>query len=267
MASIKKEIRFTEPTLTGSEIFDVAQCLEQFNRASYIAQCEALLESMTGCQKALLTPSCTSALELAAIVAGIGPGDEVIMPSYTFVSTANAFVLRGARIKYIDVRPDTLNIDETKIEDAINERTKAIVAVHYAGVSCEMHSIAKIAREYDLMLIEDAAQGIGATYQGSPLGSIGHLAAFSFHSTKNIHSGGEGGALLINDKNLIDRAMVVQEKGTNRHDYLHGKVNKYSWVSLGSSFLISEIQAAFLLSQLRAVLRTVGTIPDEFGPK
>ena len=199
--------------------------------------------------KALLTHSCTAALEMAAILADIQAGDEVIMPSYTFVSTANAFVLRGAVPVFVDIRQDTLNIDETRIEAAITEKTKAIVPVHYAGVSCEMDVIMDIARRHDLLVIEDAAQGIMSTYKGRPLGSIGHMATLSFHETKNIISG-EGGALLINDPALVERAEIIREKGTNRSQFFRGQVDKYSWVDVGSSFLPGEIIAAFLWAQM-----------------
>jgi dTDP-4-amino-4,6-dideoxygalactose transaminase len=197
----------------------------------------------------LLTHSCTAALEIAAMLADLRPGDEVIMPSYTFVSTANAFVLRGATPVFVDIRPDTLNIDETKIEAAVTERTKAIVPVHYAGVSCEMDTIMDIARRHHLLVIEDAAQGIMSTYKGRPLGSIGHMAALSFHETKNIISG-EGGALLINDSGFVERAEIIREKGTNRSQFFRGQVDKYTWVDVGSSYLPGEIVAAFLWAQM-----------------
>jgi dTDP-4-amino-4,6-dideoxygalactose transaminase len=197
----------------------------------------------------LLTHSCTAALEMAAILADIQPGDEVIMPSYTFVSTANAFVLRGGIPVFVDIRPDTLNIDETKIEAAITTRTKAIVPVHYAGVGCEMDVIMDIAHRHDLLVIEDAAQGIMSTYNGRALGSIGHLAALSFHETKNIISG-EGGALLINDERFVERAEIIREKGTNRSKFFRGQVDKYTWMDIGSSYLPGEIIAAFLWAQM-----------------
>lgn len=201
--------------------------------------------------KVLMTPSCTQALEMAAILIDIVPGDEVIMPSYTFVSTANAFVLRGAKIVFVDIRPDTMNLDEELIESAITERTRAIVPVHYAGVSCEMDRIMSIADKYGLFVIEDAAQGVMSTYNNRFLGSFGHMAAYSFHETKNYTSGGEGGALLINDERFIKRAEVIREKGTNRSQFFRGMVDKYSWVDAGSSFLPSELQAAYLYSQLK----------------
>jgi dTDP-4-amino-4,6-dideoxygalactose transaminase len=212
-------------------------------------RCARWLESRTGSQRALLTHSCTAALEMSAILSRVGPGDEVIMPSFTFVSTANAFVLRGATPVFVDIRLDTLNIDETKIETAITARTKVIVAVHYAGVACDMGAIMAIAHRHDLLVIEDAAQGLAATYQGTPLGSIGHLAALSFHETKNVIAG-EGGALLINDPSFIERAEVIWEKGTNRSAFSQGTVDKYTWVDIGSSYLPGEIVAAFLWAQL-----------------
>jgi len=199
--------------------------------------------------KALLTHSCTAALEMAAILADIQPGDEVIMTSYTFVSTANAFVLRGGVPVFVDIRPDTLNIDETLIEAAITSRTKAIVPVHYAGVACEMDTIMDIAQRHNLLVIEDAAQGIMSTYKGKPLGSIGHLGAYSFHETKNIISG-EGGALLVNDERFVERAEMIREKGTNRGQFFRGQVDKYTWVDVGSSYLPGEVIAAFLWAQM-----------------
>lgn len=202
-----------------------------------------------GCRKALLTHSCTAALEMAAILANIGPGDEVIMPSYTFVSTANAFVLRGGTPVFVDIRPDTLNIDENKIEAAITPKTKAIVAVHYAGVAAEMDAIMDIARRHNILVIEDAAQGIMSTYKGRPLGTIGHMGAYSFHETKNIISG-EGGALLINDQCFAERAEIIWEKGTNRGQFFRGQVDKYTWVDIGSSYLPGEVIAAFLSAQI-----------------
>ncbi|MFZ3046760.1 MAG: dTDP-4-amino-4,6-dideoxygalactose transaminase, partial [Desulfatirhabdiaceae bacterium] len=212
-------------------------------------KCHAWLEARTGTHKALLTHSCTAALEMAAILADIQPGDEVIMPSYTFVSTANAFVLRGGVPVFVDIRPDTCNIDETKIEAAITPRTKAIVPVHYAGVACEMDIIMDIATRHNLLVIEDAAQGIMSTYKGRPLGAIGHLGAYSFHETKNIISG-EGGALLINDKRFAERAEIIREKGTNRGQFFRGQVDKYTWVDIGSSYLPGDVVSAFLWAQM-----------------
>jgi dTDP-4-amino-4,6-dideoxygalactose transaminase len=215
----------------------------------FTKQCKTWLEQQTGCESALITHSCTAALEMAAILADIQPGDEVIMPSYTFVSTANAFVLRGAIPVFVDIRPDTLNLDESKIAAAITSKTKAIAPVHYAGVSCEMDAITAIANQHNLLIIEDAAQAICTQYKNKPVGSMGHLAALSFHETKNIVSG-EGGALLINDPQLLERAEVIREKGTNRSKFFRGEVDKYTWVDVGSSYLPSDIIAAFLWAQL-----------------
>ncbi len=211
--------------------------------------CKTWLEQQTGCESALITHSCTAALEMAAILADIQPGDEVIMPSYTFVSTANAFVLRGAVPVFVDIRPDTFNLDESKIAAAITSKTKAIAPVHYAGVSCEMDVIKAIADNHNLIIIEDAAQAICTQYKGKPVGSMGHMAALSFHETKNIVSG-EGGALLINDPQLLERAEIIREKGTNRSQFFRGEVDKYTWVDVGSSYLPSDIIAAFLWAQL-----------------
>lgn len=212
---------------------------------------DAWLEQKTGCKKALLTTSCTHALEMAAILADIKPGDEVIMPSYTFVSTADAFVLRGATIVFVDIRPDTMNIDETLIEDAITPKTKAIAPVHYAGVGCEMDAIMDIAKRHNLAVIEDDAQGIMSTYKGQALGTFGTFGCLSFHETKNF-SMGEGGALLINDENYIERAEIIREKGTNRSKFFRGQIDKYTWVDFGSSYLPSELNAAYLYAQLEA---------------
>ena len=245
-------IPFNKPYMTGKELWYIAQAHANGHLAGdgvFTKQCNAWLEARTGAHKALLTHSCTAALEMAAILADLQPGDEVIMPSYTFVSTANAFALRGAVPVFVDIRPDTLNIDETKIEAAISPRTRAIVPVHYAGVGCEMDAIMAIARRHDLLVIEDAAQGIMSTYQGRPLGSIGHLGCLSFHETKNIISG-EGGALLVNDPAFAERAEIIREKGTNRSQFFRGQVDKYTWVDLGSSYLPSELVAAFLWAQM-----------------
>ena len=212
-------------------------------------RCQEWLERELGVKKALLTHSCTAALEMAAILCDIGPGDEVIVPSYTFVSTANAFVLRGGVPVFVDVRPDNFNIDEHLIEAAITPRTRAIVPVHYAGVACEMDAIMGIARKHNLLVVEDAAQAIMATYKGRFLGSIGHLGALSFHETKNIISG-EGGALLINDSRFVERAEIIREKGTDRSKFFRGQVDKYSWVDIGSSYLPGELTAAFLWAQM-----------------
>jgi dTDP-4-amino-4,6-dideoxygalactose transaminase len=245
-------IPFNKPYMTGKELAYIAEAHANGHLAgngAFSKRCCAWLEDRLGSRKALLTHSCTAALEMAAILSGVGVGDEVIMPSFTFVSTANAFVLRGATPVFVDVRPDTLNLDESKIEEAITPRTRAIVAVHYAGVGCDMDAIMDIAGRHDLLVIEDAAQGLLAGYRGRPLGSIGHLAALSFHETKNIISG-EGGALLINDPRFVDRAEIIWEKGTNRSSFFRGQVDKYTWVDIGSSYLPGEIVAAFLWAQM-----------------
>jgi dTDP-4-amino-4,6-dideoxygalactose transaminase len=245
-------IPFNKPYICGKELRNIAQAHalgQMAGDGSFTKKCNEWLEQRTGCYKALLTHSCTAALEMAAILADIGPGDEVIMPSYTFVSTANAFVLRGGVPVFVDIRPDTLNIDETLIEDAITPRTKAIVPVHYAGVACEMDTIMDIARRHNLLVIEDAAQGVMATYKGKALGAIGHMGTLSFHETKNLTSG-EGGALLINDPKLAERAEIIREKGTNRSQFFRGQVDKYTWVDIGSSYLPGEIIAAFLWAQM-----------------
>ena len=245
-------IPFNKPYMTGKELWYISQAHASGHLAGdgqFTKKCSAWLEQRICCQKALLTHSCTAALEMAAILADIQPGDEVIMPSYTFVSTANAFVLRGGVPVFVDIRPDTLNIDETKIEAAITPRTKAIAPVHYAGVACEMDAIMDIARRHNLLVIEDAAQGIMSTYKGRPLGSIGHMAALSFHETKNIIAG-EGGALLINDPRFVERAEMIREKGTNRSQFFRGQVDKYTWVDVGSSYLPGEVIAAFLWAQM-----------------
>lgn len=245
-------IPFNRPYMTGRELVYISQAHANYHLSGdgeFTKKCNAWLERRSGCRKALLTHSCTAALEMAAILADIQPGDEVIMPSYTFVSTANAFVLRGGVPVFVDIRPDTLNIDETKIEAAITPRTKAIVPVHYAGVGCEMDAIMDIARRRNLLVIEDAAQGIMSNYKGRPLGSIGHMGAYSFHETKNIISG-EGGALLLNDEHLTERAEIIWEKGTNRRQFFRGQVDKYTWVDIGSSYLPGEITAAFLWAQM-----------------
>ncbi|MGY0505571.1 dTDP-4-amino-4,6-dideoxygalactose transaminase [Luteimonas sp. e5] len=247
-------IPFNKPHLTGNEIHNIVQAHANGHLSgdgAFTRKCHAALESMTGSHKALLTHSCTAALEMAALLIDLEPGDEVIMPSFTFVSTANAFVLRGAVPVFVDIRPDTFNIDERLIEAAITPRTRAICVVHYAGVGCEMDSIMAIAARYDLKVIEDAAQAIHSTYKGRPLGSIGDLGCFSFHETKNVISG-EGGALLINDPAMVERAEMIREKGTNRSRFFRGQVDKYTWIEHGSSFLPGEITAAFLSAQLDA---------------
>jgi dTDP-4-amino-4,6-dideoxygalactose transaminase len=238
--------------MTGRELEYIAQAHRNHRLAGdgpFTARCSRWLEERTGARKALLTHSCTAALDMAAILAGIGPGDEVIMPSFTFVSTANAFVLRGGVPVFVDVREDTLNLDETQVEAAITPRTRAIVPVHYAGVGCEMEAILEIARRHRLLVIEDAAQGLMTTHRGRSLGAIGELGALSFHETKNVISG-EGGALLVNDAAFVERAEVVREKGTNRSAFFRGEVDKYTWVDIGSSYLPGEIIAAFLWAQL-----------------
>jgi dTDP-4-amino-4,6-dideoxygalactose transaminase len=246
------KIPFNKPYMTGKELGYISQAHANGHLAGdgeFTRRCNGWLENHIGCNKALLTHSCTAALEIAAILADLQPGDEVIMPSFTFVSTANAFVLRGAVPVFVDIRPDTLNIDEAMIEDAITDKTKAIVVVHYAGVACEMDAIMEIAGRHDLLVIEDDAQGMGSSYKGRPLGSIGHIAAVSFHETKNIISG-EGGALLVNSPHLIERAEIIREKGTNRSQFFRGLVDKYTWVDIGSSYLPSELIAAFLWAQM-----------------
>ena len=248
----KNWIPFNKPYLTGKELSNIAEAhihAQLAGDGKFTRACQAWLENMGGHEKALLTHSCTAALEMAALLCDIGPGDEVILPSYTFVSTANAFVLRGAVPIFVDIRMDTLNIDETKIEKAITHRTKAIVPVHYAGVACEMDAIMDIANRHNLFVIEDAAQACMSRYKGRQLGSIGHLGCFSFHETKNIISG-EGGALLINTPSLVDRAEIIREKGTNRSRFLRGETDKYTWTDIGSSFLPGEIVAAFLWAQM-----------------
>lgn len=246
------KIPFNKPYMTGKELTYIAEAHSNGILAGdgpFTKKCHQWLEDKTGSAKALLTHSCTAALEMAAILADIRPGDEVIMPSYTFVSTANAFVLRGGVPVFVDIRQDTLNIDETKIEEAITPKTKAIVPVHYAGIGCEMDIIMDIAKRHNLLVIEDAAQGILSTYKGRPLGSIGHMGVYSFHETKNLTCG-EGGALLINDEKFIIRAEIVREKGTDRSSFFRGQVDKYTWVDIGSSYLLGEINAAFLWAQM-----------------
>lgn len=245
-------IPFNKPYMTGKELWYISQAHHNGQLSGdgpFTKKCHDWLKAQTGCHKAMLTHSCTAALEMGAILADIKPGDEVIMPSYTFVSTANAFVLRGGIPVFVDIRPDTLNIDERLIEASITSRTKAIVPVHYAGVGCEMETIMAIAHRHNLLVIEDAAQGVCADYRGRALGSIGHLGCYSFHETKNIISG-EGGALLVNDERFAERAEVIREKGTNRSQFFRGMVNKYTWVDIGSSYLPGELIAAFLYAQM-----------------
>lgn len=247
------KVPFNKPPYTGNEDQYVTRAMRSAKMSGdgdFTISCQRWFEETFSCKKALLTPSCTQALEMAAILVDIKPGDEVIMPSYTFVSTANAFVLRGAKIVFVDIRPDTMNIDETLIEAAITEKTKVIVPVHYAGVGCEMDTIMDIAQRHKLFVVEDAAQGMMSTYKGRKLGTIGHLAAYSFHETKNYTSGGEGGLLLINDERFIGRAEIIREKGTNRSQFFRGMIDKYTWVDIGSSYLPGELQAAYLFGQL-----------------
>ena len=246
------KIPFNKPFIVGKELYYIAQAVLESHLSGdgpFTKRCHKWLERRLGCAKALLTHSCTGALEMAAMLCGIGPGDEIIMPSFTFVSTANAFVLRGGMTVFVDIRKDTLNIDETLIEQAITSRTKAIVPVHYAGVACAMDEIMDIAERHGLFVVEDAAQALLSTYKNRHLGAIGHLGCLSFHETKNIISG-EGGALLINDEKFIEQAEIIWEKGTNRKQFLRGEVDKYTWVDIGSSFLPSELVGAFLYAQL-----------------
>lgn len=245
-------INFNVPPHVGEEEKYISEAIANHKICGdgpFCKQCAKWFEETTGTEKALLTTSCTHATEMAAILADIEPGDEVIMPSYTFVSTADAFVLRGAKVKFVDIRPDTMNIDEKLIENAITKKTKAIVPVHYAGVSCEMDTIMDIARRHNLLVIEDAAQGVMSTYKGKALGTIGDFGCYSFHETKN-YSMGEGGLLLIKNPDYIERAEIIREKGTNRSKFFRGQIDKYTWVEAGSSYLPSELNAAYLWAQL-----------------
>ena len=245
-------ISFNVPPVTGKEIIYMQDAISRNKICGdgyYTKLCNKWIEDTTGIAKALLTTSCTHATELAAILCDIKPGDEVIMPSYTFVSTADAFVLRGAKVVFVDIRPDTMNIDEKLIENAITDKTVAIVPVHYAGVSCEMDTIMEIAEKYNLKVVEDAAQGVMSKYKGKSLGTIGDYGCYSFHETKN-YSMGEGGAILIRDAKDSDRAEIVREKGTDRSRFLRGQVDKYTWVAAGSSYLPSDLNAAYLYAQL-----------------
>ena len=245
-------INFNVPPFVGREEEYIAEAISKrkiCGDGEFTKKCSRMLEEMTGAAKVLLTTSCTHATEMAALLSDIQPGDEVIMPSYTFVSTADAFVLRGATAVFVDIRPDTMNMDETLIEDAITEKTKAIVPVHYAGVGCEMDAIMDVASRHHLAVIEDAAQGIQSTYKGQALGTIGDYGCFSFHETKNL-SMGEGGALLIRDPVNAERAEIIREKGTNRSKFFRGEIDKYTWVDAGSSYLPSELNAAYLYAQL-----------------
>lgn len=245
-------IRFNVPPYVGKETEYMKEAIDSHKicgDGEFTKRCNAWIEEHTGTAKALLTTSGTQALEMAALLSDIQPGDEVILPSYTFVSTANAFVLRGAKLVFVDIRPDTMNIDEKLIEDAITDKTRAIVPVHYAGVGCEMDTIMDIAKRHNLVVVEDAAQGVNAFYKGRALGSIGDYGCFSFHETKN-YSMGEGGAILINRSEQIEDAEIIREKGTDRSRFFRGQVDKYTWVNIGSSFLPSDINAAYLMAQL-----------------
>ncbi len=257
---MKFRIPFNKPFIVGKELYYIAQAVMIESRLAgggpFSQKCHHWLETNLNCPKALLTHSCTAALEMSAILCDISPGDEVIMPSFTFVSTANAFVLRGGVPVFVDIRPENLNIDENLVAAAINSKTRAIVPVHYAGVACCMDRIMTIAQENNLFVIEDAAQALLSTHRGSYLGTIGHLGCLSFHETKNIISG-EGGALIINDPHLIERAEIIWEKGTNRSRFHRGEVDKYTWVDIGSSYLPSELTAAFLYAQLEHAEKTV----------
>jgi dTDP-4-amino-4,6-dideoxygalactose transaminase len=246
------QIPFNKPFIAGKELYYIAQAVTLNNLAGdghFTQQCCRLLEQTFGIHRVLLTPSCTAALEMAAILCDLKPGDEVILPSFTFVSTASAFVREGARPVFVDIRPDTLNIDENRIEEAVTDRTRAIVPVHYAGIGCEMDRILAIARKHGLLVVEDAAQGVNSFYAGKALGSIGDLGAYSFHETKN-YIAGEGGALCINRPDLVERAEIIRDKGTNRQKFFRGLVDKYTWVDVGSSYVPSEIVGAFLYGQL-----------------
>ena len=245
-------IPFNQSSPVGRELEYVDKAVRDGQTAGngeFSKRCEALMKDVFSAKRVFLTPSCTAALEMSSVVCNLQPGDEVIMPSYTFVSTANAFVLRGVKPRFVDIRADTKNIDETLIESAITDRTRAIVPVHYAGIGCDMDSIRATASKHGLYVIEDAAQGVNASSQEGYLGTLGHLGAYSFHATKN-YSCGEGGALLVNDESMIERAEIIQEKGTNRSRFMRGQVDKYTWVDVGSSYLLSEILAAHLLGQL-----------------
>lgn len=248
----KFRIPFNRPFLVGKELYYIAQSVLSGHTAGdglFTEKCQTLMEKEFGAKKILLTHSCTAALEMAAILCQVGPGDEIILPSFTFVSTANAFHLRAAKLVFVDIRPDTLNMDETKIEEAITEQTKVIVPVHYAGVACEMDTIMDIAHQNDLYVIEDAAQGVNAKYKDKFLGTIGDIGTYSFHETKNFICG-EGGAIVVNNEKFVERAEIIREKGTDRSKFFRGEVDKYTWVDIGSSYLPSDILAAFLYAQL-----------------
>jgi len=248
----KYKIPFNKPFLAGKELYYIAQSVLSGHTAgdgSFTKKCQAFMEEKFGANKILLTHSCTAALEMSTILCDVSPGDEVILPSFTFVSTANAFYLRGAKLVFVDVQQDTLNMDVTQIEDLITDRTKAIVPVHYAGIGCEMDTIMDIANRYNLYVVEDAAQGVNAKYKDRYLGTIGDIGTYSFHETKN-YICGEGGAIVINNETFVERAEIIREKGTNRTKFFRGEVDKYTWVDIGSSFLPSDILAAFLYAQL-----------------
>ncbi|MEW6327160.1 MAG: dTDP-4-amino-4,6-dideoxygalactose transaminase [Thermodesulfobacteriota bacterium] len=252
MTGLISRIEFNKPTMVGNELKYIKQAINEYfaicGNGIFTKRCESFLQETFGIKRAMLTSSCTHALEMAALLLDLQAGDEVIIPSYTFVSTINCFVLRGAIPVFVDIREDTLNIDERLIEEKISKRTKAIFAVHYAGVSCEMDSIMKLAKKHNLYVVEDAAQAFDSTYQDKTCGAIGHMGAYSFHETKNCICG-EGGALLINDEGFIERAEYIREKGTNRNRFSQGLVDKYTWVDIGSSYLMSDMNAAFLLAQ------------------
>ena len=249
-------IPFNKPPYLGAEIEHILNAIQSGKLSGdgiYTKKCQDWFKLSLKSDKCLMTSSCTHALDMSAILIGIEPGDEVIMPSYTFVSTANAFAMRGAKIIFTDIRPDTMNLDEGLVEDAITSKTKAIVPVHYAGVGCEMDAICALAEKHSLFVVEDAAQGIMSAYKGRALGTFGELSAFSFHETKNVTSGGEGGMLSVNDSRFSERAEIIREKGTNRSKYFRGEIDKYSWCDIGSSYLPSEIQAAYLYCQLENI--------------
>lgn len=262
-----KRIQFNKPYIIGKELEYIAQAVNDHDHISgsgpFTYRCQDKLEESLGCARALLTHSCTAALEIAAILCDIQPGDEIIMPSFTFVSTANAFVLRGGVPVFIDIRPDTLNLDERLIASALTDKTKALVPVHYGGMPCAMDEIMDIARKNNLLVVEDAAQAYLSRYKDRPLGSIGHLGCLSFHETKNIISG-EGGALLVNDERFMDRAEIVWEKGTDRSQFLRGDVDKYSWQDIGSSYMPSDMIAAFLLAQLEEAEKIIASRSKTF---
>jgi dTDP-4-amino-4,6-dideoxygalactose transaminase len=249
---MSSRIPFNKPFIAGKELYYIARAVALGNISGdgyYTQQCSRLLEERLGIHRVLMVPSCTAALEMAAMLCNLGPGDEVIMPSFTFVSTANAVVRLGARPVFVDIRPDTLNLDDALVEEAITERTRAVFPVHYAGVGCEMDRLATIARKYGLRIVEDAAQAVNSWYEDRALGSVGDLGTFSFHETKN-YICGEGGALCINDPALVERAEIIRDKGTNRRQFFRGQVDKYTWVDVGSSYVPSEVCSAFLYAQL-----------------